>query len=93
MHTHMHMQVCRGTTGHTEAVQMTYDPREVSYDQLCGVFFDKINPLQKGGQGNDWGSQYRTGIYYHDELQKEVRFLWLRACGCLPACCGQAGSI
>ncbi|GAB4818138.1 hypothetical protein N2152v2_005184 [Parachlorella kessleri] len=65
-------EVCRGTTGHTEAVQMVFDPKEVSYDRLVKVFFDKIDPLQKGGQGNDIGSQYRTAVFYHDQDQKQV---------------------
>ena len=65
-------QVCGGGTGHTEAVQLTYRPAEVTFDQLCDTFFKKINPTQRNGQGNDRGSQYRTGIYWHDEEQRAV---------------------
>eukprot|EP00894_Picocystis_sp_ML_P004896 jgi/Pico_ML_1/55413/g1101.t2 len=63
-------QVCSGRTGHTEAVQLTYDTRQVTYPELVDLFFDRIDPTALNRQGNDVGTQYRTGIYYHDEEQK-----------------------
>ena len=65
-------EVCEGTTGHTEAVQIAYDPTLVSYEQLLEVFWKSINPIQKNGQFYDIGSQYRTGIFYYNEEQKKI---------------------
>ncbi|EKX53966.1 hypothetical protein GUITHDRAFT_100216 [Guillardia theta CCMP2712] len=62
--------VCTGATGHTEVVQLTYNPKEVSFKQLCQVLFGKINPSLKDQVGNDRGSQYRHGIYFHTPEQK-----------------------
>eukprot|EP00752_Nemacystus_decipiens_P013846 g12293.t1 len=65
-------EVCSGSTGHTEAVQVYYNPSEVSFEELCGVFFGRIDPTQVNGQGGDRGTQYRTGIYPHTKEQEEV---------------------
>ena len=65
-------QVCSGTTGHTEAVEVTYDPGQIQFRELCQVFFEKIDPTTVNGQGNDMGTQYRTGIYYYNKEQQEV---------------------
>ncbi|CAM9626462.1 unnamed protein product [Ectocarpus sp. 13 AM-2016] len=65
-------EVCSGSTGHTEAVQVYYNPSEVSFEELCGVFFGRINPTQVNGQGGDRGTQYRTGIYPHTKEQSDV---------------------
>ena len=65
-------QVCTGMTGHTEAVQMTFDPKVVTFDKLCDVFYAGHNPTQLNGQGGDRGTQYRSGIYYHDDQQKQT---------------------
>lgn len=63
-------QVCSGTTGHTETVRVTYDPRVVALQTLARQFFKIIDPLSVNRQGNDVGSQYRTGMYYTDEADK-----------------------
>jgi methionine-S-sulfoxide reductase len=65
-------QVCTGTTGHAEAVQVEYDPTQVTYDQLLEVFWRNIDPTQSDGQFADQGTQYRTSIFYHNEEQKKL---------------------
>lgn len=65
-------QVSAGGTGHAEAVQVTYDPAEVGYDDLLDVFWRNIDPLDPGGQFCDRGSQYRSAIFYEDERQKQL---------------------
>ncbi|CAN0326177.1 unnamed protein product, partial [Hapterophycus canaliculatus] len=65
-------EVCSGATGHTEAVQVFYNPSEVTFEELCNVFFGRINPTQVNGQGGDRGTQYRTGVYPHTKEQKDV---------------------
>ncbi len=62
--------VCTGTTGHREAVQVTYDPYRVSYQELLDIFWRQIDPTDDGGQFSDRGPQYRTAIFYHDEEQR-----------------------
>ena len=64
-------QVTSGTTGHYEAVKVTYDPKKVSYKQLLDVFWRQIDPTDDGGQFADRGTQYFTAIFYHNEEQKE----------------------
>lgn len=63
-------QVTSGTTGHTEVVQVTYDPAKVTYEQLLAVFWKNIDPTVKDRQFCDIGSQYRSAIYYHSPEQK-----------------------
>jgi peptide-methionine (S)-S-oxide reductase len=65
-------EVSSGSTGHTEAVQVIYDPKKVSYDKLLEVFWVNIDPTVKDRQFCDSGSQYRTGIFYHDEAQRKA---------------------
>lgn len=65
-------QVCNGTTGHAEAVQITYDPDAVSYRELLEVFFDIHDPTTEDREGPDVGSQYRSAVFYHDEQQRET---------------------
>ncbi|XOV87861.1 MAG: peptide-methionine (S)-S-oxide reductase MsrA [Pseudomonadota bacterium] len=65
-----YQEVSAGRTGHTEAVEITYDPDKISYQQLLDVFWVNIDPLVENRQFCDRGSQYRTGIFYLDEEQK-----------------------
>jgi peptide-methionine (S)-S-oxide reductase len=64
--------VCAGTTGHAEVVQVTYDPEAVSYEELLEVFFAIHDPTTEDREGPDVGSQYRSAVYYHDERQREA---------------------
>jgi peptide-methionine (S)-S-oxide reductase len=64
--------VCTGTTGHAEVVQITYDPSQVSFQDLLDVFFVIHDPTTLNRQGNDVGTQYRSAIYYHTPEQKAV---------------------
>lgn len=63
-------QVSSGKTGHYESVQVTFDPKKVSYDELLHIFWRQINPTDGDGQFADRGKQYRPAIFYHDEAQK-----------------------
>lgn len=65
-------EVCSGTTGHLEAVKVTYDPQKISYQELLEVFWKNIDPTDPEGQFVDRGSQYRTAIFYHNEEQKKL---------------------
>src|SRR3954453_14965217 len=60
-------EVCSGRTGHTEAVQVVYDPASISYDELLTIFWENHNPTEGMRQGNDVGTQYRSAIYYSSE--------------------------
>lgn len=65
-------QVCRGNTGHAEAVEIAYDPEQVSYDELLDVFFSIHNPTTRDRQGPDIGHQYRSAVFYLNAGQKEA---------------------
>jgi peptide-methionine (S)-S-oxide reductase len=65
-------QISTGRTGHAEVVLVEYDPAKVSYERLLEVFWRNIDPTQKNGQFCDFGSQYRSGIFYHDETQRKL---------------------
>ncbi|WP_335342752.1 peptide-methionine (S)-S-oxide reductase MsrA [Sedimenticola sp.] len=64
-------QVCSGNTGHAEVVQVLFDPAVISYAELLQLFWESHNPTQGMRQGNDVGTQYRSGIYVTNETQRE----------------------
>lgn len=65
-------EVCSETTGHYEAVQITFDPSIYPYEDLIELFWQQIDPTDEGGQFYDRGSSYQTAIFYHDEKQREI---------------------
>ncbi|MHA6249606.1 peptide-methionine (S)-S-oxide reductase MsrA [Pontibacter sp. CAU 1760] len=64
-------QVCSDTTGHYEAVQITFDPAVISYKEILEVFWQQIDPTDAGGQFGDRGSSYQTAIFYHSDEQRQ----------------------
>lgn len=64
-------QVCSGTTGHAEVIQVTYDPAQISFAQLLQVFWKTHDPTTLNRQGHDVGTQYRSAIFYHSDAHRE----------------------
>ncbi len=76
--------VCTDRTGHAEVVELEFDPTRVSYSQLLDAFFALHDPTQMNRQGPDWGTQYRSAIFFHDQSQKalaEAKIAELNASG------------
>lgn len=65
-------QVKTGSTGHYEAVEITYDSNQISFEQILSLYWAQIDPTDPDGQFHDRGSQYRTAIFYHNEEQKQL---------------------
>jgi len=65
-------QVCSGTTGHYEAIEVVFDPAKTSYEAVAKMFFETHDPTQWNHQGPDWGDQYRSAVFYRNEAQKAV---------------------
>ncbi len=64
--------ICNGDTGHAEAIEITFDPKEVSFGELLEIFFATHDPTTLNRQGNDIGTQYRSEIFYHNPTQKQL---------------------
>ncbi|MBW2403175.1 MAG: peptide-methionine (S)-S-oxide reductase MsrA, partial [Deltaproteobacteria bacterium] len=67
-----YQEVCSGRTGHNEVVLVVYRPARVTYDALLEIFWESHDPTQGMRQGNDHGTQYRSGIYYFDDAQHQL---------------------
>lgn len=65
-------QICSGETGHAEAIRIRFDPKLITYDELLEVFWTTHDPTTKNRQGNDVGPQYRSVVFYHDEMQRKL---------------------
>ena len=71
--------VCRGVTGHTEACQLVFDPEVCSFESLCAKLFETLDPTEIDRVGQDWGTQYRHGIYCHTAEQLEAATAFVEA--------------
>lgn len=64
--------VCTGQTGHAEVIQITYNPQKISFEELLEVFWKTHDPTTLNRQGNDIGTQYRSAVFFHDDMQKRI---------------------
>ena len=71
-------EVCTGNTGHAEVVQVTFDPKKVSFDTILEIFWKTHDPTTLNRQGGDEGTQYRSGVFYSNEAQKVAAESWLK---------------
>lgn len=71
-------EVCSGLTGHAEAIQITYDPKKITFDELLEVFWKTHDPTTLNRQGADEGTQYRSAVFYHTEEQKQLATNYLK---------------
>jgi peptide-methionine (S)-S-oxide reductase len=67
-----YQQVCTGKTGHTESIQIKFDPNVISFEKILDIFWHTHDPTTLNRQGNDVGTQYRSAVFYHDENQKKI---------------------
>ena len=67
-----YQEVCSGLTGHNEVVLVVFDPKQITYDQILKIFWESHDPTQGMRQGNDFGTQYRSGIYYFGDAQRQA---------------------
>jgi peptide-methionine (S)-S-oxide reductase len=65
-------QVCMGTTGHAESIQIKFDPQKITYDHILDVFWHTHDPTTQNQQGSDFGPQYRSVVFYHSPLQQHI---------------------
>jgi peptide-methionine (S)-S-oxide reductase len=65
-------EICNGDTGHAEAIEISFDPEKIGFGELLEIFFATHDPTTLNRQGNDVGTQYRSEIFYHNELQKKI---------------------
>src|SRR5216683_4182869 len=65
-------EVCSGRTGHNEVVLVVFDPKQITYDQILKIFWESHDPTQGMRQGNDFGTQYRSGLYYFSDAQRQA---------------------
>ena len=67
-----YQEVCSGLTGHNEVVLVVFDPKQITYDQILKIFWESHDPTQGMRQGNDFGTQYRSGLYYFGDAQRQA---------------------
>jgi peptide-methionine (S)-S-oxide reductase len=65
-------QVCTGKTGHAEAIQIEFDPKDITFEKILNIFWHTHNPTTLNRQGNDIGTHYRSAVFFHDQKQKEL---------------------